>query len=296
MRSGSLLLLPEGNVWFAFPDANWGKLQMWIQKTVRISFLYYRRLAFGIYYNNTFLLQKAKKVKMPPKGVKNMTLSGQGKPLRVSLSTRQGGTMDTKHGSGEKTGSKIKNASLDRFFERGKDILAGGTYTPSVVVMADQLATIEMAAAEGPPPQEDGGRQSDGLDVAALGKQVTGSQAEQRKSFQGDMIPPQVDVGSQQQPQQELPNSNGDSSHFAGISLLKQGPVMVRDNEIMQGDTFFSLSDHSSWSSNEQLDSEADKASSELDSEVSSLHRGGNHMEVARMPRLGKNRRREASK
>ncbi|KAJ1197431.1 hypothetical protein NDU88_001291 [Pleurodeles waltl] len=42
----------------------------------------------------------------------------------------------------------------------------------------------------------------------------------------------------------------------------------------MQGDTFFSLSDHSSWSSNEQLDSEADKASSELDSEVSSLAPG----------------------
>ncbi|KAJ1206837.1 hypothetical protein NDU88_002234 [Pleurodeles waltl] len=42
----------------------------------------------------------------------------------------------------------------------------------------------------------------------------------------------------------------------------------------MQGDTFFSLSDHSSWSSNEQLDLEADKTSSELDSEVSSLALG----------------------
>ncbi|KAJ1142495.1 hypothetical protein NDU88_008809 [Pleurodeles waltl] len=42
----------------------------------------------------------------------------------------------------------------------------------------------------------------------------------------------------------------------------------------MQGDTFFSLSDHSSWSSNEQLDLEADKTSSEFDSEVSTLALG----------------------
>ncbi|KAJ1100934.1 hypothetical protein NDU88_006009 [Pleurodeles waltl] len=46
---------------------------------------------------------------------------------------------------------------------------------------------------------------------------------------------------------------------------------MVRDNETTQGYKFFSLSDHSSWSSNELLDLEADKTSSELDSEVSSL-------------------------
>ncbi|KAJ1190823.1 hypothetical protein NDU88_000142 [Pleurodeles waltl] len=175
MRSGSLLLLPDGNVWFVLPDANWGQLQTWIQKTVRVSFLYYRRWAFGIYHNNAAVLQKAKRVKMPPKGAKNATLSGRGKPVRVSLSTRQGGTMDTKHGSGEKIVSKIKNASLDRIFERGKDILAGGTDTPSVAVVAGQLATVAMAAAEAPPPQEDGGRQSDVVDVAALEKQVTGS-------------------------------------------------------------------------------------------------------------------------
>ncbi|KAJ1171610.1 hypothetical protein NDU88_003470 [Pleurodeles waltl] len=46
---------------------------------------------------------------------------------------------------------------------------------------------------------------------------------------------------------------------------------MVCDNETTQGNKFFSLSDHSSWSSNELLDLEADKTSSELDSEVSSL-------------------------
>ncbi|KAJ1116996.1 hypothetical protein NDU88_005197 [Pleurodeles waltl] len=88
MRSGSLLLLPEGNVWFVLPDANWGQLQTRIQKTVRVSFLYYRRLAFGIYHNSAAALQKAKKVKMPPKGAKNVTLSGRGKPPNpVSLET-----------------------------------------------------------------------------------------------------------------------------------------------------------------------------------------------------------------
>ncbi|KAJ1127934.1 hypothetical protein NDU88_006327 [Pleurodeles waltl] len=61
-----------------------------------------------------------------------------------------------------------------------------------------------------------------------------------------------------------------DLLHLAGISLLKQGPMVLRDNETMQGDKFFSLSDHSSWSSNEQLDLKADKTSSEFDSEVSS--------------------------
>ncbi|KAJ1176088.1 hypothetical protein NDU88_001371 [Pleurodeles waltl] len=61
-----------------------------------------------------------------------------------------------------------------------------------------------------------------------------------------------------------------DSLHLAGISSLKQGPMVLRDNETMQGDKFFSLSDHSSWSSNEQLDLEAGKTSSEFDSEVSS--------------------------
>ncbi|KAJ1099280.1 hypothetical protein NDU88_004382 [Pleurodeles waltl] len=124
------------------------------------------------------------------------------------------------------------------------------------------------------PPPEEGGRQSGVLDVAALEKQVAGSQVEQRKNFQDDMILPQVDVGGQQQPQQKFLGSNGESSHLAGISLLKQGPMVLRDNETMQGDTFFSLWDHSSWSSNEQLDLEADKTSSEFDSEVSSLALG----------------------
>ncbi|KAJ1179408.1 hypothetical protein NDU88_004642 [Pleurodeles waltl] len=151
-----------------------------------------------------------------------------------------------------------------------------------------------MAAAEGPPRQEDGGRQSDVVDVAALEKQVTGSQVEQRKNSQGDMILPQVDEGSQQQSQQELLSGNGDSPHLAGISLLKRGPVMLRDNETTQGDKFFSLSDHSSWSSNEQLDLEADKTSSELDSEVSALALGRESHESSKNATVRKKQRKRS--
>ncbi|KAJ1219116.1 hypothetical protein NDU88_006687 [Pleurodeles waltl] len=179
--------------------------------------------------------------------------------------------MDIKQGSGEKVVSKNKNASLDRFLERGKDILAAGVDTPPTTVEeADPLVTSEMAAADGPPPQEDGGRRNDVVEVAALEKQVTGSQTEQRESMQSVMILPQVDMGNQQEPL----SGNGDWPCPPGISLLKQWPAILRDNETTQGDKFFSLSDHSSWSSNEQLDLEADKTSSELDSEVSSLALG----------------------
>ncbi|KAJ1191487.1 hypothetical protein NDU88_000803 [Pleurodeles waltl] len=195
---------------------------------------------------------------------------------------------------GRRLSLKLRMPRWTGFLREGRTYRRGVQIPPSVVVVADQLATIEMAAAEGPPPQEDGGRQRDGLDVKALENQVTGSQAEQRKSFQGDMILPQGDVGSQQQPQQELPSSNGDSSHFAGISLLKQGPMMLRDNETIQGDTFFSLSDHSIWSSNEQLDLEADKTSSEFDSEVSSLALGRESHESSKNATVRKKQRKRS--
>ncbi|KAJ1208569.1 hypothetical protein NDU88_003953 [Pleurodeles waltl] len=209
--------------------------------------------------------------------------------------------MDIKHGSGEKIVSKIKNASLDRFLERRKDIPARGIDTPSVAVVADQLATIEMVAAEGLPPQEEGGRQGDASDLAALEKHVAGSQVEQRKNSQDDMILSQVDVGGQQQPQHKFFGSNRDnrmegagedSSHPAGISLLKQGPMVLRDNETMQGDTFFSLSDHSSWSSN--LDLEADKTSSEFDSEVSSSALGKETHESSKNATVRKKQRKRS--
>ncbi|KAJ1156777.1 hypothetical protein NDU88_009494 [Pleurodeles waltl] len=96
---------------------------------------------------------------MPPKGAKTAALTGRGKPLRISASIRQWVTTDIKHGSGEKTNPKIKNASLDRFLEKGKDILAGGidARAPSAVAVADQSMTIKMEGDEGLPPQEGGG-------------------------------------------------------------------------------------------------------------------------------------------
>ncbi|KAJ1154403.1 hypothetical protein NDU88_007155 [Pleurodeles waltl] len=60
MCSASLPFLLEGNGCFGFTDANLGKLQARIHKTVRI-FFYYRRVAFGIYCNNASVLWRAKK-------------------------------------------------------------------------------------------------------------------------------------------------------------------------------------------------------------------------------------------
>ncbi|KAJ1140803.1 hypothetical protein NDU88_007141 [Pleurodeles waltl] len=67
-----------------------------------------------------------------------------------------------------------------------------------------------------------------------------------------------------------------DLVNLANTSLLNNGTMemaqltTIRDKEMMQSD-FFSLSDHSSWSCNEQLDFAVDKSSSEPDSEMSSL-------------------------
>ncbi|KAJ1208189.1 hypothetical protein NDU88_003575 [Pleurodeles waltl] len=62
----------------------------------------------------------------------------------------------------------------------------------------------------------------------------------------------------------------------------------------MQGDKFFSLSDHSSWSSNEQLDLEADKTSSEFDSEVSSLALGKETHESSKNAMVRKKQRKRS--
>ncbi|KAJ1173707.1 hypothetical protein NDU88_005533 [Pleurodeles waltl] len=60
----------------------------------------------------------------------------------------------------------------------------------------------------------------------------------------------------------------------------------------MQGDTFFSLSDHSSWSSN--LDLEADKTSSEFDSEVSSSALGKETHESSKNATVRKKQRKRS--
>ncbi|KAJ1143617.1 hypothetical protein NDU88_009923 [Pleurodeles waltl] len=205
---------------------------------------------------------------MPPKGVKNVTLSGRGKPVRVSLSARQGGGTDIKQGLGEKVVSKNKSASLDRYFEKGKDILVGGIDTPPAAVEeADPLVNEEMTAIDVPPPHEGG--QSDAEDVATLQKQATGSQMEQREQREG-------------------------AQGARSLLQVERRPVELRDNETIQGDKFFSLSDHSSWSSNEQLDLEADKTSSEFESEVSSLALGKELQESGRSATVRKKQRKRS--
>ncbi|KAJ1082575.1 hypothetical protein NDU88_002740 [Pleurodeles waltl] len=206
-------------------------------------FFYYRRLAFGIYCSNASLFWRVKGIKMPPKGAKNTTLTGRGKPLRINESIRQRATADIKHGSGEKTNPKTKNASLDRFLERGKDISVGGidARAPSAVVVADQLTTIEMEADEGR-----------GADLRLR------------------------------------------CSVLKKACCQQSGFIASRDNEITQGDKLFSLSDPSSLSSNEQLDLEADKTSSELDSEMSSLVLGKESHESSKNATVRKKQRKRS--
>ncbi|XP_069098299.1 deleted in malignant brain tumors 1 protein-like [Pleurodeles waltl] len=114
------------------------------------------------------------------------------------------------------------------------------------------------------------GGQSDVVDVATL--QVTGSQMEQKE----------------QREQREGAQSD------RTLSQVERRPVELRDNEIIQGDKFFSLSDHSSWSSNEQLDLEADKTSSEFESEVSSLALGMELQESSRSATVRKKQRKRS--
>ncbi|KAJ1081021.1 hypothetical protein NDU88_001208 [Pleurodeles waltl] len=78
------------------------------------------------------------------------------------------------------------------------------------------------------------------------------------------------------------------------LSQVERRPVELRDNETIQGDKFFSLSDHSSWSSNEQLDLEADKTSSEFESEVSSLALGKELQESSRSATVRKKQRKRS--
>ncbi|KAJ1115744.1 hypothetical protein NDU88_003966 [Pleurodeles waltl] len=75
---------------------------------------------------------------------------------------------------------------------------------------------------------------------------------------------------------------------------VERRPVELRDNETIQGDKFFSLSDHSSWSSNEQLDLETDKTSSEFESEVSSLALGKELQESGRSATVRKKQRKRS--
>ncbi|KAJ1186898.1 hypothetical protein NDU88_003678 [Pleurodeles waltl] len=94
------------------------------------------------------------------------------------------------------------------------------------------------------------------------------------------MTPIPLEAARPQSPGHNEASNGGSLSedlvNMANASLLNNGTMEVarlttpRDKEMMQSE-FFSLSDHSSWSSNEQLDFAVDKISSEPDSEMSSL-------------------------
>ncbi|KAJ1112701.1 hypothetical protein NDU88_000962 [Pleurodeles waltl] len=124
-----------------------------------------------------------------------------------------------------------------------------------------------MTAIDVPPPHEGG--QRDAEDVATLQKQATGSQMKQREQREG-------------------------AQGARSLLQVERRPVELHDNETIQGDKFFSLSDHSSWSSNEQLDLEADKTSSEFESEVSSLALGKELQESGRSATVRKKQRKRS--
>ncbi|KAJ1109760.1 hypothetical protein NDU88_007119 [Pleurodeles waltl] len=94
------------------------------------------------------------------------------------------------------------------------------------------------------------------------------------------MTPIPLEAARPQSPSHNEASNGGSLSedlvNLANASLLNNGTMEMarlttpRDKEMMQNECF-SLSDHSSWSSNEQLDFVVDKISSEPDSEMSSL-------------------------
>ncbi|KAJ1207856.1 hypothetical protein NDU88_003246 [Pleurodeles waltl] len=218
--------------------------------------------------------------------------------MRISTTTRQGATTEVKHGSGEKTSVKAKNTSLDRFFEKSREIAPEETGMMSSLVVLEQSVPIETGSEAGLPSQEvTGGSEDHNLDVSQLKNYATGNQVDLMNNSQTDMTPTHLEAVRQQQRspgRNEASNSGSpteDLVNLANESLINNGKMEMvrltipRDKEMMQSDTFVSLSDHSSWSSNEQLDFAVDKISSEPNSETSSLMSIKNYTRAVRVLR-----------
>ncbi|KAJ1180702.1 hypothetical protein NDU88_005919 [Pleurodeles waltl] len=92
-----------------------------------------------------------------------------------------------------------------------------------------------------------------------------------------DMALTQLETVQQKSPGSDGPSLAEDLVNQGNVGPVNDGKMEAlrlatsRDKEVVQSDTFFSLAYHSSWSSNEQSDFEADKNSPEPDSEISSL-------------------------
>ncbi|KAJ1150529.1 hypothetical protein NDU88_003320 [Pleurodeles waltl] len=223
---------------------------------------------------------------MLSKGAKVVLSAGRGKPIRTSMTTRLGAPVEVKHGLGEKTNANVKNTSLDRFFFLNREAAPGETGMAASVDASEQpgLTKTDLES----PLQEELEGSGDGIsdDIIQLKNpcdmlpqicHMTENQADLMNSRRADkaLIQPE-------NVQQRSPDGNGgslveDLVNSGNMGLSNGGKMEAarsatpRDKEVVQSDTFFSLSDHSSWSSNERSDFEADKISLDSDSEISSL-------------------------
>ncbi|KAJ1123236.1 hypothetical protein NDU88_001709 [Pleurodeles waltl] len=202
------------------------------------------------------------------------------------MTTRLGAPVEVKRGLGEKTNAKVKNTSLDRFFEKKR----GGA--PGETRMAASLDVSEQPGLPGTglesPMQEELEGSGDGIsdDIIQLKNpchtlpqisHMTENQADLMNYRRADKALIQPENVKQRSPDgnggslvEDLVNS-GNLGLSNGGNMEAARPATPRDKEVVQSDNFFSLSDHSSWSSNELSDFEADKISLEPDSEISSL-------------------------
>ncbi|KAJ1082231.1 hypothetical protein NDU88_002399 [Pleurodeles waltl] len=106
---------------------------------------------------------------------------------------------------------------------------------------------------------------------------ITENQADSMNNQRADKALIQPENVQQRSPDGKGGNLAEDLVNLDNVGLSNSGKmeaarsVTPRDKELVQSDKLFSLSDHSSWSSNERSDFEADKISLEPDSEISSL-------------------------
>ncbi|KAJ1154935.1 hypothetical protein NDU88_007674 [Pleurodeles waltl] len=137
---------------------------------------------------------------MPPKGAKATFSKERGKLLRISTTTWQGATTEVKHGFGEKTSAKSKNTSLDRFFEKSREVAPEETGTMASLAVLEQSVLIETGNGAEPPLTGRRGARDYNLDVSQLKNHATGNQVDLTNNLRIDMALTQSETVRQQQP------------------------------------------------------------------------------------------------
>ncbi|KAJ1156108.1 hypothetical protein NDU88_008833 [Pleurodeles waltl] len=204
---------------------------------------------------------------MPPKGAKAVFPAGRGKPIRTSTTTRLGAPAEVKRGLAEKMNGKVKIASLDRFLEkRNQEGAQGETRTVASLDISEQPGFIRTGLE---PHLQEGLEGSSGWisdNTSQLNNphntlpqiyHTTENHTDLMNSRRADKV-----LTQPENVQQRPSDGNGgslamDLAILDNVGISSYGkvdasrPATTHDKDLVQTDNFFSLPDHSSWSSNE---------------------------------------------